>query len=84
MAKELAPYSHVKDIRFVQEEPANQGAWPFLDRYLPGAYLHHTGKPLDWVGVSRPAAAAPAVGARNAHLKQEAELLEAAFRTPKG
>lgn len=84
VAKELAPYSHVKDIRFVQEEPANQGAWPFLDRYLPGAYLHHTGKPLDWVGVSRPAAAAPAVGARNAHLKQEAELLEAAFRTPKG
>ena len=53
---ELARYPDA-EIVWVQEEPANQGAWPFMALNLPE---HLGGRPL--LRVSRRAAASPAVG----------------------
>ncbi len=58
----------------MQEEPANQGAWSFMAMNL----LEH----LDNVKlrrISRPAAAAPAVGSAKIHEVEQAALIEAAL-----
>ncbi|MCP2326809.1 2-oxoglutarate dehydrogenase E1 component [Hamadaea flava] len=71
---ELAKYPSAVDFAWVQEEPANQGAWSFVALNL----LEH----LDGVSlrrISRPAAAAPAVGSTKMHDVEQAALLEAAL-----
>lgn len=71
---ELAKYGSAEDFCWVQEEPANQGAWSFVALNL----LEH----LDGVRmrrISRPAAAAPAVGSTKLHDVEQAALLEAAL-----
>jgi multifunctional 2-oxoglutarate metabolism enzyme len=70
----LATYPRAEDIAWVQEEPANQGAWSFMALNL----LEH----LDGVRmrrISRPAAAASAVGSPKLHELEQAALLEAAL-----
>jgi len=70
----LAAYPHAEDFAWVQEEPANQGAWSFIAlnllEHLEGVRLRR---------ISRPAAAAPAVGSPKAHEVEQEVLLEAAF-----
>ncbi len=61
------------DVRWVQDEPANQGAWPSLVFGL----LPTLGRTV--TPVTRPASAVPAVGATKAHAAQQAALIEAAF-----
>jgi len=71
---ELARYPEAKDFVWVQEEPANQGAWSFITLNL----LEH----LDGVRlrrISRPAAAAPAVGSTKLHDVEQKALFEAAL-----
>ena len=67
-------YPSAEDFAWVQEEPANQGAWSFIALNL----LEH----LDGVRlrrISRPAAAAPAVGSTKMHDAEQAALIEAAL-----
>jgi 2-oxoglutarate dehydrogenase E1 component len=71
----LATYPNATDFAYVQEEPANQGAWPFIALNLPehlavGTFLRR---------VSRPASASPAAGSHNQHEIEQEELLEATF-----
>ncbi|MEN3309961.1 MAG: multifunctional 2-oxoglutarate metabolism enzyme [Micromonosporaceae bacterium] len=73
----LASYPGAVDFAWVQEEPANQGAWSFIALNL----LEH----LDGVAlrrISRPAAAAPAVGSAKLHEVELQALLEAALPRP--
>ena len=73
----LAAYPNAEDFAWVQEEPANQGAWSFIALNL----LEH----LDGVRlrrISRPAAAAPAVGSAKMHEVEQAALIEAALPRP--
>jgi 2-oxoglutarate dehydrogenase E1 component len=74
LLRALAPYSPDAELRWVQEEPANQGAWPFIALYLPadlgGRALHC---------VSRPASSAPAVGTAKRHEREQKQLAEDAF-----
>jgi 2-oxoglutarate dehydrogenase E1 component len=73
----LRRYPNAEDFVWVQEEPANQGAWSFIALNL----LEH----LDGVAlrrVSRPAAAAPAVGSTALHDEEQAAIVEAAL--PRG
>jgi 2-oxoglutarate dehydrogenase E1 component len=80
LAAQLQKYPHVTDIRFVQEEPENQGAWWFLQLYLPKAIADILpGYELNMSGVTRPAASAPSVGSVKVHQAQEAELLRRAL-----
>jgi 2-oxoglutarate dehydrogenase E1 component len=71
---ELAKYPNAGDFAWVQEEPANQGAWSFIAlnllEHLEGVRLRR---------ISRPAAAAPAVGSTKLHDVEQAALLEAAL-----
>jgi 2-oxoglutarate dehydrogenase E1 component len=70
----LARYHAAEDFVWVQEEPANQGAWSFIAlnllEHLEGVRLRR---------ISRPAAAAPAVGSTRLHEAEQAALIEAAL-----
>ncbi|MFI7545907.1 multifunctional oxoglutarate decarboxylase/oxoglutarate dehydrogenase thiamine pyrophosphate-binding subunit/dihydrolipoyllysine-residue succinyltransferase subunit [Actinoplanes sp. NPDC049599] len=74
---ELAKYPNAEDFAWVQEEPANQGAWSFvalnLLEHLEGVRLRR---------ISRPAAAAPAVGSAKLHDAEQNALVEAALPRP--
>jgi 2-oxoglutarate decarboxylase len=59
---------------WVQEEPANQGPWPFMALNLPE---HLGGRPL--LRVSRPASASPATGSSKNHATEQATLASQAF-----
>jgi 2-oxoglutarate dehydrogenase E1 component len=60
-------------IVWVQEEPENMGAWPFLRPQLTELF----GREPEYVG--RPAAAATAVGSHRRHGKEQARIIDAAF-----
>ncbi len=79
VAEILGRYPQVTDIRFVQDEPANQGPWPFISVHLPNSVAHHSDIQLSMKRVARPWASAPSVGSHKVHLAQAAELLDAAF-----
>jgi multifunctional 2-oxoglutarate metabolism enzyme len=67
-------YSTVDDIAWVQEEPANQGAWPFLGLMLPEKVPALRGLRR----ISRRRMAAPAAGVAKVHeVEQKAIIAEA-------
>jgi len=70
---ELAKYPNA-EIVWVQEEPANQGAWPFIGLNLPE---HLSGRAL--LRATRRASASPAVGSHAVHEAQQAEVVATAF-----
>ncbi|HZE65138.1 MAG TPA: multifunctional oxoglutarate decarboxylase/oxoglutarate dehydrogenase thiamine pyrophosphate-binding subunit/dihydrolipoyllysine-residue succinyltransferase subunit, partial [Sporichthyaceae bacterium] len=70
----LALYPNASDVRWVQEEAANQGAWPFMALHLPE---HLGGRSLK--RVSRPASSAPAVGSHSVHDYEQQQVVEQAF-----
>jgi 2-oxoglutarate dehydrogenase E1 component len=70
----LGSFPQAEDFAWVQEEPANQGAWTFIALNLL--------ERLEGVGlrrISRPAAAAPAVGSTKMHDAEQQALIEAAL-----
>jgi 2-oxoglutarate dehydrogenase complex dehydrogenase (E1) component-like enzyme len=69
----LAGYPGV-EVVWVQEEPANQGGWPFMAINLPE---HLEGRPL--LRASRKASASPAVGSVAVHEAQQREVVGTAF-----
>jgi multifunctional 2-oxoglutarate metabolism enzyme len=69
----LATYP-AAEIVWVQEEPANQGGWPFVALNLPE---HLEGRPL--LRASRKASASPAVGSHSVHEAQQREVVATAF-----
>jgi 2-oxoglutarate dehydrogenase E1 component len=80
LAAELAKYPQVDDIRYVQEEPENQGAWWFMQLYLPAALTENSaGREFSLVGITRPPASAPSVGSLRLHNAQQADLISRAL-----
>lgn len=80
LTRALSPFAHVRDVRWVQEEPKNQGPWPYIQTHL----AEETADALPWLGaglsvVSRPSLAASSVGQHRAHMAEEEALLTAAF-----
>ncbi len=71
----LAPYAHVTDYVWCQEEPQNQGAWYCSQHNFYAAIP--AGAKLTYAG--RPASASPAVGYMSVHLKQQKALVEDAL-----
>ncbi|MEU3795187.1 multifunctional oxoglutarate decarboxylase/oxoglutarate dehydrogenase thiamine pyrophosphate-binding subunit/dihydrolipoyllysine-residue succinyltransferase subunit [Streptomyces fructofermentans] len=74
LAAELARFPASADVRWVQEEAENQGAWTFLAPRLHRA----AGRLVECV--SREAAPAPAVGSARRHALEQRALVESAFR----
>ncbi|MET8086983.1 multifunctional oxoglutarate decarboxylase/oxoglutarate dehydrogenase thiamine pyrophosphate-binding subunit/dihydrolipoyllysine-residue succinyltransferase subunit [Micromonospora sp. NPDC005194] len=73
----LAQFPNAEDFAWVQEEPANQGAWSFVALNL----LEHL-TDVRLRRISRPAAAAPAVGSAKTHEVEQTALIEAALPRP--
>jgi multifunctional 2-oxoglutarate metabolism enzyme len=71
----LDRYPDAEDVRWVQEEPANQGAWPFLGLTLPEKLPRLVGMKR----VSRRRMAAPAPGSSKVHEVEQAALIESAL-----
>ncbi len=71
----LADFAATDEIVWVQEEPENQGAW-YQIRHRIAACLH-PGQRLRHL--SRPAAAAPAVGSMRRHRQEQEALIAAAL-----
>jgi 2-oxoglutarate dehydrogenase E1 component len=66
------------EIMWVQDEPANQGAWPFMAMNLPQA-LADLGETRALRVASRAPSASPATGSSKKHALQQAELIAKAF-----
>lgn len=66
------------ELVWVQNEPANQGAWPFMAMNLPQA-LAELGVNRNVRVASRPAAASPATGSAKVHAIEQAALVAQAF-----
>ena len=80
LAALLADFPRDVDIRYVQEEPENQGPWGFIEQHLPAAVAAFLpGYELRMTPVTRPAASAPSVGSLKVHRLQQETLLEEAF-----
>jgi 2-oxoglutarate decarboxylase len=73
----IASYPAADDVVWVQEEPANQGAWSFIALNL----IEHLG-PVQLRRISRPAAAAPATGSAKVHESEQEAIIEAALPRP--
>ncbi len=73
IAEAVAAYPDAQ-ILWVQEEPANQGPWPFMALNLPA---HLSGRQL--VCVSRAASASPATGSHKKHDLEQRALVERAL-----
>jgi 2-oxoglutarate dehydrogenase E1 component len=71
---ELARFPNLKEVRWVQDEPANMGPWPHMALNLTGE--------LDGVPfyrVSRPESSSPSVGQHSRHVEEQKALLQQAF-----
>jgi 2-oxoglutarate dehydrogenase E1 component len=74
LARSLAPFGDAPAL-WVQDEPENMGAWPYLRRRF-GERLPD-GRPLS--AITRPASASPATGSAALHKLELRRLLDAAF-----
>nr|WP_073187073.1 multifunctional oxoglutarate decarboxylase/oxoglutarate dehydrogenase thiamine pyrophosphate-binding subunit/dihydrolipoyllysine-residue succinyltransferase subunit [Tessaracoccus bendigoensis] len=80
LAEVLRRYGHVTDVRFVQDEPINQGSWPFMSAHLPNAVKAHFPEfNLNMLPVTREWSSAPSVGSLRVHKSQEDDLMAAAL-----
>ena len=78
LAAALDRYPNATDLRWVQEEPANQGAWPFYGLSLPELMPERLGALRR---ISRRAMAAPSAGSAKVHDVEQRELVAAALDT---
>jgi len=74
----LEPYKANTPVYWIQEEPENMGAWPYLrqkfcTRLLDKWHLE---------GVYRPESASPATGSKAAHQMEQTKLMAQAFDEP--
>jgi 2-oxoglutarate dehydrogenase E1 component len=75
LREQLSRYADATDVVWLQEEPANQGAWPFIALHLPE--LLGPGQTLR--RISRTSSASPATGSAKVHEAEQSALIEAAL-----
>ena len=73
IARAISQFPRDVEVLWVQEEPANQGAWPFVGLNLGPALARSVRL------VSRDAASAPASGSHSVHDGEQKELVAQAF-----
>ena len=77
VSTELANYPAAKEVVWCQEEPMNQGAWFQIRHHLQACISNKLS--LSYAG--RPRSPAPAAGHFNAHVAEQAALVEQALLT---
>ncbi len=60
------------ELRWVQDEPTNQGAWTYIGLFMPKYGVN-------FKVVARPASASPATGSAKRHAAEQADLIARAF-----
>jgi 2-oxoglutarate decarboxylase len=75
LTEALDRYPNATEVRWVQEEPANQGAWPFFGLALPELLPERFAVKR----VSRRPMAAPSAGSSKVHELEQRELIAKAF-----
>ena len=73
LQRELAKYPNLREVRWVQDEPANMGPWPHLALNL------FPQLDIDYSRVSRPESTSPAVGQHCRHVEEQKTLMQQAF-----
>ncbi|WP_317169602.1 hypothetical protein [Mucilaginibacter humi] len=73
-----AKYSKATDFIWVQEEPENMGAWPYLYR------KSRTAEALKFDIISRNESASTATGFAKQHAAQQLYIISKAFESPAG
>jgi 2-oxoglutarate dehydrogenase complex dehydrogenase (E1) component-like enzyme len=71
----LSRYPNATEIKWVQEEPENMGAWTFIFRHLSRSLPDRLA--LDYI--ARPESASPATGSARVHEQEQQELIDRAF-----
>jgi 2-oxoglutarate dehydrogenase E1 component len=71
----FAAYPALQEVAWVQEEPANMGAWNFIALRLPAILPPNVA--LSYVG--RPDSASPAEGVEDEHIAEQARIVSAAL-----
>jgi 2-oxoglutarate decarboxylase len=71
----VATYPNAREVWWVQEEPANMGAWNFVHARLARALRDRA----ELRHVAREASASPATGSQTIHEREQQQLLAAAF-----
>ncbi|WP_182348142.1 multifunctional oxoglutarate decarboxylase/oxoglutarate dehydrogenase thiamine pyrophosphate-binding subunit/dihydrolipoyllysine-residue succinyltransferase subunit [Tomitella gaofuii] len=72
----LEAYPNATEVRWVQEEPGNQGAWPTIGLALPDLLPDLLG---NLQRISRRPMSAPSSGSSKVHAVEQHEVIEAAF-----
>ncbi|MCS7481610.1 multifunctional oxoglutarate decarboxylase/oxoglutarate dehydrogenase thiamine pyrophosphate-binding subunit/dihydrolipoyllysine-residue succinyltransferase subunit [Umezawaea endophytica] len=75
LTEALEQYPNATEVRWTQEEPANQGAWPFYGLALPELLPER----FRVVRVSRRPMAAPSAGSSKVHEVEQREIITKAF-----
>jgi len=75
----LRRYPQSAELRWVQEEPKNQGAWQFVAPLLQST----VGAERDVAYIGRDEAASPATGSYKIHQAEEAAILDEALKRPR-
>lgn len=79
LRQQLESFPNAREVVWVQEEPANMGAWPFmaaqLHPYLGGRTLR---------GVTRPESSSPATGSPSWHESEQQAIIEQVFPDTSG
>ncbi|GAA2124116.1 multifunctional oxoglutarate decarboxylase/oxoglutarate dehydrogenase thiamine pyrophosphate-binding subunit/dihydrolipoyllysine-residue succinyltransferase subunit [Nocardioides bigeumensis] len=70
---ELAKYPNLKHVRWIQDEPQNNGPWPHYTLYV----WPQLGRRVE--GVTRPMSSSPSVGTLKRHTEEQRDLLARAF-----
>ncbi len=71
---ELAKYPNLKEVRWVQDEPANMGPWPHMALNLTPELGG-----IPFYRVSRPESSSPSVGQHSRHIEEQKALIQQAF-----
>ncbi len=77
---ELERFGNVTDVRWVQEEPKNMGAWSFVQPYFNELLRIQHGDPCVEVGyVGRVPSASPATGSARVHAAEQQHIVQTAL-----
>ncbi|WP_260471867.1 2-oxoglutarate dehydrogenase E1 component [Bacillus sp. HMF5848] len=80
MRQLFTKYKNVSSIAWVQEEPKNMGAWPYIQARLKECINKDI--PISYIG--RPDRSSPATGDPNVHKKEQDQIIDSALDVSKG
>ena len=78
LSAELARFTSATTIRWVQDEPANMGAWPHMALHFTSGLGGELGDITPDV-VARAESSSPSVGQHSRHVEEQKDLLQRAF-----